>query len=250
MHARRVLRLDLAYDGTSYVGWQRQANGLSVQQVVEDALQTFCAPDAEPLSVTGASRTDAGVHATGQVASVRIPFATPADAVKRGLNIRLPPDVRALDVRDAPPTFHARFDATGKQYRYRVLTAPVLSPFVRAYVWHLPYRVDVPPMRAAIASVIGRHDFQSFQARGASTLDAIRTLEGVEIDRQDDEIHFVVEGSGFVRHMVRILVGSLIEIGVGRQPAAWLAQVLAARRRSAAGVTAPPQGLTLERVRY
>jgi tRNA pseudouridine38-40 synthase len=246
----RTLRLDVAYDGTDYVGWQRQENGLSVQQLVEDALQTFCRPGDPPPSVMGASRTDAGVHASGQVASVRVPFDAPPGAVQRALNIRLPADVRVLDVTEALPSFHARFDATSKQYRYRILTAPVQSPFVRRYVWHLPYRADLDAMQAAAAALVGRYDFASFQARGASTLDSIRTITRVDVERSGDEIQIVVDGTGFVRHMVRIMVGSLVEVASRRRPAAWLAEALAARDREAAGPTAPAAGLTLEHVRY
>jgi tRNA pseudouridine38-40 synthase len=246
----RTLRLTVAYDGTHYAGWQRQENGLSVQQVLEEALQPFSGVEEPRLSLMGASRTDAGVHARGQVASVRVDFDTAADAVLRGLNIRLPADVRVIDVADAPREFHARFDAKGKRYRYRIATSDVLSPFARWFVWHLPYRFDVAAMQQAAAVLVGRHDFTSFQARGASALDAIRTIERVEVARADDEIHVVVEGTGFVRHMVRIMVGSLLEVGSARRPVEWLAQALDAREREAAGPTAPASGLTLEHVRY
>lgn len=250
LNLRRTLRLTLAYDGTNYVGWQRQENGLSVQQVVEEALQTFCQPGKAPVTVMGASRTDSGVHASGQVASARVPFATPPRAVQRGLNIRLPDDVRVLEVVDALPTFHARFDATGKRYRYRVHLGPVLSPFIRAYAWHLPYPSDIDRMRQAARCLVGRHDFASFQASGVATLDSIRTLDRVDIERNADELSFVVEGAGFLRHMVRIIVGSLIDVGARRRPVEWLGQALAARARDAAGQTAPALGLTLEHVRY
>lgn len=246
----RTLRLVVAYDGTNYAGWQRQANGVSVQQVIEDALQPFAGTSAPSLSIMGASRTDAGVHAAGQVASARVEFDTGADAVLRGLNVRLPGDVRVLEVADAAPTFHARFDARGKRYRYRVATSAVLSPFQRWFVWHLPYVFDVPAMRTAAAGLVGRHDFTSFQARGASTLDAIRTMERVDIEIVGDELQVVVEGTGFVRHMVRIMVGSLLEVGSGRREPSWLTEVLGARSREAAGPTAPAAGLVLEHVRY
>jgi tRNA pseudouridine38-40 synthase len=211
------LSAGVSYDGTNYAGWQRQANGLSVQQVIEDALQTFARPDDPRVGLMGASRTDAGVHASGQVASARVSFDVPPDAVCRGLNVRLPTDIRVLAVTDAPPAFHARFDARAKRYRYRVATAPVLSPFVRWFVWHLPYPSDVDAMRQAAACLVGRHDFASFQARGATTLDSIRTIERVEIEHHAGEIHVVVEGTGFVRHMVRIIVGSLVEVRASRR---------------------------------
>lgn len=245
----RTLKLTIAYDGTNYVGWQRQDNGLAVQQVIEEALQPFFGDEDAP-SVMGASRTDAGVHASAQVASVRVPFDTDVDAVQRALNIRLPPDVRVLDVSDAAPEFHARFDARGKRYRYRVFTGSVVSPFTRWFTWHLPYRFDVDAMRRAAQCLVGRHDFTSFEARGAVTLDAVRTVDLVDVVEDADEIQFVVEGNGFLRHMVRIVVGSLVDVGVGRKEAGWLEDVLAQRSRQTAGPTAPAHGLVLERVRY
>lgn len=246
----RTLRLTLAYDGTNYVGWQRQENGLSVQQVVEDALRPFLDDPAAPFSVMGASRTDAGVHAAAQVASVRVPFSAPVDAVQRALNIRLPGDVRALEVAEAPESFHARFDARGKRYRYRLSTTPVLSPFDRLFVWHLPYRFNLDAMRTAAASLVGTHDFASFQARGAMNVDAIRTIDRVDVLDRPGEIHIVVEGGGFLRHMVRIMVGSLVEVGSGRERAEWMAAAVFEQSRAAAGPTAPPQGLILEHVSY
>jgi tRNA pseudouridine38-40 synthase len=246
----RTLKLTIAYDGTNYVGWQRQVNGPSVQQMIEEALQPFCAPGVPVPSVMGASRTDAGVHALGQVASVRVPFETPVDAIHRALNIRLPPDVRVLHVSDAPPQFHARFDSQGKRYRYRIFTGPVLPPFDRWFAWHLPYPSDVDAIRRAAGALVGTHDFTSFEARGTETLDAIRTIDRVEIVATSSEIQVVVEGNGFLRHMVRIIVGSLVDVGAGRQSVEWIARVLERRDRQAAGPTAPPLGLVLEHVYY
>jgi tRNA pseudouridine38-40 synthase len=239
----RVLKLTLAYDGTNYVGWQRQENGVSVQQVVEDALQPMCGDD--PVVVNGASRTDAGVHALGQIASVRVAFTHTPSTVRRALNVRLPPDVRVLDVEEAASRFHARFDAS-----YRIATARVPSPFDRWFVWHMPRRCDLDAMRAAASVLVGRHDFSSFQARGASVLDGWRTLERIEISRTDDEIHVDVDGNGFLRHMVRIIVGTLIDIGVGTRPVASMAETLAAKDRQTAGQTAPAAGLVLTSVKY
>jgi tRNA pseudouridine38-40 synthase len=246
----RTLKITLAYEGTEYVGWQRQDNGLAVQQVVEDALRPFVADAAAVLPVMGASRTDAGVHAAGQVASVRVPFAVPVDAIERAMNIRLPPDIRVLAVADAPPSFHARFDSQGKAYRYRISTARVLSPFERRWSWHLPYRFDLAAMRDAAARLVGTHDFEAFQARGASIADTVRTLTRVDVLASGHALDIVVEGNGFLRHMVRILVGTLVDVGAGRQRPEWVADVIGARDRQHAGATAPAQGLVLEWVRY
>ena len=246
----RNFRLRLAYDGTNYVGWQRQANGLAVQQLVEEATAPLV-PDAPVMPVVnGAGRTDAGVHALGQVASVRLDVDFAADAVHRALNVRLPPDIRILEVADVDPAFHARFDARGKCYRYRLSTAPILSPFDRWYVWHAPGRCDVELMRKGAAVLVGRHDFASFQARGSATLDTVRTIRSITVEQHDGEIWVEVDGDGVLRHMVRAIVGSLFEIGVKTRPPGWLGDVLRKRDRQAAGATAPAAGLTLLDVRY
>jgi tRNA pseudouridine38-40 synthase len=262
---RRSLKLTMAYDGTNYVGWQRQARGTSIQQLVEGA----CAPLAggDPPAVAGAGRTDAGVHALGQVASVTLPSRLSGAVLQRALNVRLPPDVRILSVEDAAPDFHARFDARRKCYRYRIAVAPVVSPFERWFVHHAPEARNVEAMQRAAASLVGRHDFASFQtgarqderAPGAlgpvpsadtSAGDTVRTLHRVELVAATDELRLEVEGDGFLRHMVRTIAGTLIEIGAGRRSAAELSGILAARDRRAAGRTAPACGLTLLWVEY
>jgi tRNA pseudouridine38-40 synthase len=245
----RTLRLSIAYDGTAYVGWQRQPNGLSIQQLIEDALAPFVAPSETPV-VTGASRTDAGVHALGQVASVRVPFVHPVEAIQRALNIRLPQDVRILDVADAEPGFHARLDARRKRYRYRLARGPVVLPMKRWFVWHVPERLDVDAMREAAQALVGTHDFASFQATGSTVVDTRRTIHRIDLIETADELQIEVEGDGFLRHMVRIVTGSIVDVGAGTRPAAWLGEALAARDRRAAGRTAPPSGLVLEQVFY
>lgn len=244
----RTLKLTFAYDGTDFAGWQRQENALAVQQVVEEAFAHFT--DGRPPTISGAGRTDSGVHALGQVASVNVEFAHPASAVMRGLNIRLPPAIRVVGAVDAAPGFHARFHATGKMYRYRIQRAPVLSPFDRLYAWHVPWALDVAAMREAAAALVGRHDFASFQASGTKITETHRTLERVEVTEAGNEIQIVVEGDGFLRQMVRIIAGTLVEVGAGQRAAASIREVLAARHRDAAGKTSPPQGLTLVAVRY
>ena len=246
----RTLKLTIAYDGTNYAGWQRQANGLSVQQVVEEAFAPLLDGRVPMPSLAAAGRTDAGVHALGQVASLRVDLDLETRAIWRALNVRLPPDVRVLDVADAPPGFHARFDARGKSYQYRIATGPVLMPFVRWFAWHVPYRCDVELMRRAAAVLVGTHDFGSFQGRGSDKTDTVRTIERIEIREAPGEILVEVDGDGFLRHMVRTIVGSLVDIGSGVRPPDWMAEVLAARARPSAGQTAPAAGLTLVAVRY
>jgi len=245
----RSLRLTVAYDGTNYVGWQRQENGLSVQQVIEEAFVPLVGA-AEPPTVAGAGRTDAGVHALAQVASATLDIDLTPLAIRRALNVRLPADVRVLHVADAAPGFHAQFHATGKSYRYRIARTPVLSPFDRWFVWHVPDLRGVEAMRQAAGALVGRHDFASFQAGGTAIRETTRTLTRVELCEVAGELHIEVDGDGFLRHMVRILVGTLVEIGAGTRAVGEIAAIIAARDRRAAGATAPAHGLTLTGVRY
>jgi tRNA pseudouridine38-40 synthase len=244
----RSLKLLLAYDGTNYVGWQRQTNGVSVQQVLEDAFAPLT-DDVAP-TIGGASRTDAGVHALGQVASVNVDFELTPRAVQRALNVRLPADIRVLEVEEARPGFHARHSATSKRYRYRIATGQVLSPFDRWFVWHSPEPRDAGLMRQAAQAFLGRHDFASFQAQGASIRHTIRTLRRFDVRETPGEIVIDVEGDGFLRHMVRALVGTVADVGAGLRTPDSMQQVLDARDRQAAGQTAPASGLTLMEVSY
>ena len=244
----RTLKLTLAYDGTNYVGWQRQDNGVSIQQVVEEVFATLVGGEAP--TVAGASRTDAGAHALGQVASVSVDLDLPVVAVQRAMNTRLPADIRVVSVEDAPPGFHARASSLAKAYRYRIATASVLSPFDRGFVWHHPIPIDVEPMRAAAGTLVGRHDFASFQAAGTSVRATVRTIHRLTIDSSPAELVVAVEGNGFLRHMVRAIVGTLAAIGTGARPASAMRDILDARDRRAAGATAPACGLTLVAVRY
>lgn len=247
--AMRTLKLTVAYDGTAYVGWQRQPNGTSIQQLIEDALAPF-RPDLDPPTVTGASRTDAGVHATGQVASVRVAFAHAAGAVCRAVNVRLPADVRVLAVDEADAAFHARRHARGKRYRYRIVTAPVVLPMDRWFVWHVPGHLDLAAMREAAASLVGEHDFAAFQAAGSSVIDTHRLVHRIDLVPAGDQLHVEVEGVGFLRHMVRIIAGSLVDVGLGTSPPDRMRAALASRDRRQSGRTAPASGLVLERVYY
>jgi tRNA pseudouridine38-40 synthase len=244
----RTLKLTLAYDGTNYVGWQRQTNGISVQQVLEDAFAPLVGGVAP--TIAGASRTDAGVHARGQVASVNTDSDLSVTAVWRALNVRLPADVRVLSVEEARPGFHARFHAVSKSYRYRMVTSPVLQPFDRQYAWHAPEPKKIEWMRAAAAHLVGRHDFVSFQARGAFVRDTVRTIQRLELTPIGDEIQIECDGDGFLRHMVRAIAGTLAEVDTGLRPASSMSAILEARDRRVAGATAPACGLTLLGVRY
>lgn len=247
MRELRTLKLTVAYDGTRYCGWQRQDNGPTIQAALEDAFLPLLGVTP---TVHGAGRTDAGVHALGQVASVEADTPHPAAAIQRALNIRLDPDIRVLTVEDAPVGFHARFDAIGKTYRYRLWTAAVTSPFAHRYVWHVPQRLDVVAMQAAAHALLGRHDFSAFQSAGSEVADAVRTLDRIDLRKEDDEVIVDVHGDGFLRHMVRAIVGTLVDVGAGRRDPVSTALLLASRDRGRAGDTAPAQGLTLVSVDY
>jgi tRNA pseudouridine38-40 synthase len=249
-------KLTLAYDGTGLVGWQRQASGVSVQGLLEDVL---CVLDGRPVAVAGAGRTDAGVHALGQVASASLERGIDAAALVRALNAQLPRAVRVLDAIEAPANFHPRFAARSKTYRYRIWNAGVMSPFERAYAWHVAVpSLDVEAMATAAALLRGRHDFAAFQAAGpgpatteremfASAFLADPVLASVAGAAL---MTYEVSGSGFLRYMVRNIVGTLVEVGRGKRPPHWVSEVLASRNRAEAGQTAPAEGLFLVRVEY
>jgi tRNA pseudouridine38-40 synthase len=253
-------KLTIAYDGTGLVGWQRQAAGTSVQGLLEDA---FAALDAAAVAVTGAGRTDAGVHALGQVASVTIRRSIDPESLVRALNARLPPSVRVVDAVGAPAAFHARFDARSKTYRYRIWTAEVLSPFERAYAWHVPGPLDVEAMARAALLFEGRHDFAAFRSLGTEQATTTRVVFSSRIDAAPPAhaagvppigggslVVFEICGDGFLRHMVRSMAGTLVEVGRGRRPASAIAEMLAAGDRARGAPRAPAEGLFLVRVDY
>ena len=241
-------KITLAYDGTDFVGWQRQAAGVSIQGLLEGALREL---DERDVAVTGAGRTDAGVHALGQVAAFSIERPLTADAVVRAINARLPDAVRVLSAEKAPPSFHARFDARAKSYRYRICNADVLSPFERRYAWHVPGPLDDAAMRAAAQMLEGVHDFAAFQSVGSEVGTTERAISCSKISTTGGEVFtYDVTGNGFLRHMVRAIVGSIVEVGRGRHPPEWMAEVLASRDRGRAGPTAPAGGLFLVSVTY
>jgi tRNA pseudouridine38-40 synthase len=241
-------RITLAYDGGPFVGWQRQANGTSIQGLVEDALREL---DEDDVAVTGAGRTDAGVHALGQVAGFTLRRPTAADVVIRALNARLPPEVRVMAAEEVPPSFHARFDATSKTYRYRFATADVLSPFEHAYAWHVPGALAVDAMAEAARFVEGHHDFAAFQTTGGVPGPTERVVSAsTVVAAPDGLVLYEVTGNGFLRHMVRAIAGTLVDIGRRRRGPEWMRDVIASRDRSQAGKTAPAHGLFLVRVGY
>jgi tRNA pseudouridine38-40 synthase len=246
----RTLKISLQYDGTHYVGWQRQAAGVSIQSLLEDALAPI---EGRTVVVHGAGRTDAGVHALEQVATVGLHASIPPQTLTRALNAVLPADVRVLSVEETDPAFHARFSAVGKVYEYRIVNAPMVSAFLFRYAWHIAAPLDIEAMRRAAGPLIGAHDFAAFAAAGsrvASTDRVVRAIDWQEGAGYDRPLIMRIRGDGFLRHMVRTIVGTLVEVGQGRWPPAQVAEILASRDRTQAGRTAPPQGLFLVRVEY
>ncbi len=243
---RRIL-LTLSYDGTAYAGWQRQVNGMAVQQRVEEALHTLT---GEHAGVTGASRTDAGVHALGQCAHFDTASCIPAERFPYALNTCLPGDIRVLEGREVNGCFHARFDAKGKQYVYRIHNARHASALWRNFTAHVPVPLDVPAMRRALQTLLGTHDFAAFQASGGTAKTTVRTLAVAELAQAEEEITLTVQGDAFLYNMVRIIAGTLIEIGKGKLPENCFSQALQTGDRRALGATAPARGLMLKRVYY
>jgi tRNA pseudouridine38-40 synthase len=246
----RILKLIVEYDGTDYVGWQRQPEGVSIQGLLEDALAAF---EGAPVIVHGAGRTDAGVHALGQVASVALTATHNTDAVQRGLNAVLPADVRVIDASDAPEGFHARFSARAKVYEYRIANASFVSAFLHRYAWHVPGRLDSGRMCEAAAVLQGTHDFTAFQGAGTTVSSTVRTIQAIEWHGGagfDRLLVMRIEGDGFLRHMIRNIVGTLVEVGFGRWPVTRVGEILSGRDRGQAGPTAPPAGLFLASVKY
>ena len=244
----RTLKLTLQYDGTDYVGWQRQAEGTSIQGLLEEALKPI---EGAAVTVHGAGRTDAGVHALGQVASVRLTAGLDPTTLARALNAVLPLDLRVVRVEDVPDDFHARFSATGKVYQYRIVNGPFASPFVRRYVWHVIPKIDLAAVREASSFLVGTHAFAAFQGTGTSVPSTERTVHRIDWTEQAGGLMLMeIEGDGFLRHMVRNIAGTLVEIGLGRWPASGMQDILESRDRARAGTTAPSQGLFLMEVKY
>jgi len=248
-----VYRLIVSYRGAAYAGWQRQENASTVQHTLEEALAALLRRPGQPLpevTVVGASRTDAGVHARGQAAHLVLPVPFPERALVHGTNHHLPEDVRVLAAERMPEGFHARKHATGKEYLYRLSRAPALSPLDSPFVVRVDPRIDLERLAAATAALPGRHDFSAFAAAGGSHRQPCRRIVSAGWQEVGDEIRFRVVGDGFLRGMVRALVGTLVEVGLGRRSPEGFALLLAGGARATAGPTAPAHGLVLERVLY
>jgi len=247
-----TFKLTLAYEGTDFIGWQRQATGRSVQASVEEALSRL---EGGSVTVIGAGRTDAGVHALGQVASVTVTHLIDAGALRRALNAILAPDVRVVAIEAAPPDFNARYAARGKTYRYRIVCGDFISPFDRRFAWHVPHAMDEVRMAAAAERFEGRHDFAAFQSAGSGVTTTVRSVAHSRLSCADGEcgartLTYEVRGDGFLRHMVRAMVGTLVDVGAGRLVPGDVDRITESGDRQRAGPTAPAHGLFLVEVSY
>ena len=260
----RLLKLTIAYDGTAYAGWQVQRNEPTVQGALEAAIAQVT---GQAVRVLASGRTDAGVHALGQVVGLRTESALPPEVLLRAINAVLPHDIAVLDAAETPEGFHPIRDVLRKRYRYVIHDGPVRDVFQRRYVWHYGRgRLDAEAMQRAAAPLVGRHDFRSFESSGAERQSSVRTIFELRVERgrggepdflphaereeYEECIVIEVEADGFLYNMVRAIVGTLVQVGCGRQPESWPGEVLRAADRRVAGPTAPPQGLFLLRVQY
>ena len=247
---RRTFKVTLSYDGTDFAGFQRQSNARSVQQVLEEALAPI---EGSAVVVHGAGRTDSGVHALGQVASFSLTNPISTRDLKQALNATFNAsaagDLRVLSVEQARDDFNARFFARAKLYRYRIFNAELISPFERRFAWHIARPLELEPMREAANALVGEHDFAAFQAAGGDVKTSVRTVTSSEwTPGPDGLLTYEIAGNGFLKYMVRSIIGTLVEIGCGRRAVSSVRELLAPRERSQAGQTAPPHGLYLVRV--
>lgn len=243
----RNIILKLEYDGTNYSGWQRQNNAVTVQELLEKSLYELLGKETK---VTGCSRTDAGVHALGFVCNFYTDSKIPADKFPYALNRILPDDIVVLEGREGEEGFHARYHALGKKYRYRIYNHIFPSAVHRNYTWHNPYDLDVQKMKRAANYFIGQHDFSAFMASGSSVKDTVRNVTLLTVEKQGVELIIEIAANGFLYNMVRIIAGTLVEVGKGKIAAELIPEIIQSKERKKAAATAPPQGLYLVEVYY
>ncbi|MEW6731200.1 MAG: tRNA pseudouridine(38-40) synthase TruA [Acidobacteriota bacterium] len=242
----RNIKLTLQYDGTNYCGWQIQPNGTTIQGLISQFLARL---EGQAITLHGAGRTDAGVHAHGQVANFVTQRAISCIQLRRAINANLPPDIRVVDVEEVDAAFHARYSARCKTYQYQIALSEIVSPFEYRYLYHYPYALAIEPMQIATQALLGTHDFAAF-ATATEVVTTTRTIKTVELTQQGDRFRLNITGDGFLRYMVRTIVGTLIEIGRGRRNSGEIKEILQSRDRTRAGPTAPACGLTLLNVEY
>jgi len=245
--AERNVVLTIEYDGTDFSGWQRQSRRPSVQAEVERAIQ---AVTRECVDLIGAGRTDAGVHALGQVANFHTASRIAADRFPRALNAHLPKTIRILSAWDGAPDFHARYSATGRTYRYAVLNRPAPSAILRAHTYHVPAPLELHAMQEAVTPLLGMHAFTAFRGVGSGERTTVCTLRRADVVRGGETVLFTFDADRFLRHMVRFIVGTLLRVGQGKLQPDAVAEILAAENNRQAGPRAPAHGLFLVRVTY
>ncbi len=239
-------KLTLAFDGSDYSGWQFQKNAETVQGKVTSCAREFFGDD---VSVTGCSRTDSGVHAENYVCNIKTDKNVPEKGIIKGLNNFLPPDIAVKDCEMVDDDFHARYNCIGKEYRYKILNTPNRDPFLKNRAYHFPTPLDAEKMKRDSEGLIGKHDFTSFMATGSKITDAVRTIYSADVKEENGVIVFSVSADGFLYNMVRIIVGTLIDINLGRNSLT-IKEIIEKKDRTKAGFTAPPEGLYLYRVDY
>ena len=248
VQARRNIKLVLEYDGSAYHGWQRQAGHLSIQEVVESRLEVML---GERIGVRASGRTDAGVHARGQVVNFYTRGRLKSDEILRGLNSLLPDDIAVIEAEVTDESFHARFSALSKVYEYHILNRPVPSALLRKFAWHVRQPLSTGPMEECLEAVRGPRDFSSFMTSGSPVSSTERNLSRATIERTGpDRLKLVFEANGFLRQMVRNLTGTIVEVGRGKRTPEEFARILADKDRRKAGMTAPAHGLYLISVKY
>jgi len=241
------IKLIISYRGTHYCGWQVQPNGETIQAVLTAAIEQLT---GERVKLIGSGRTDAGVHAIGQCANFLTASTIPPEAFHKALNTRLPSDIRVLRSMDCEPEFHSRYDAKGKSYTYKIYESAVASPFVADLAFHVTYPLDWKAIKMAAADLIGEHDFKAFMASGSAVKTTIRTIEEISFEKNDNLREITFKGNGFLYNMVRIMVGTLYEVGYHRIDPHDLSKIISDGDRSRAGITAPAHGLYLKEVYY
>lgn len=241
------IKLTLSYDGTDYHGWQRQENGVTIQGVVEEKIRTMT---GEPVRLIASGRTDAGVHALNQVCNFITRSPIDPQAIKAGLNSMLPDDIVITGAQYVPMEFHARYSVKSKVYEYRILNTPDPDVFLRNYTWHIRQPLNRDEMTKCLSVLTGAHDFSSFRSAGSENINPVRSVSRAELYCPDKQIRIIIEADGFLRHMVRNMVGTIVDAGMGRLDANGIKRILEARDRREAGRKAPAQGLFLVSVTY
>lgn len=244
----RNIRLLLQYEGTRYQGWQKQTSSdNTIQGKLETLLSRMC---GTPIEVQASGRTDAGVHAMGQVANFHTDSAMTLEEMQKYINTYLPEDIAVIGISEAAPRFHSRLNATGKCYCYRVINSNIPNVFWRRYALEVPEELDEYAMKQAAEQLLGEHDFKSFTSAKKGKKSTVRRIDKICIERQDDLLTFTFEGNGFLHHMVRILMGTLLEVGMGKRSPESISELLEAKSREQAGYLVPAKGLTLMKVYY